>query len=68
MATIVTQAVDIASLFRGVAATDPLSALLLLLGAVLTAGASAVLGLLALGAAVDLLLPDRVGVTRRPGA
>lgn len=68
MATIASQLSELADLFSGVAGVDPLSTLLLVLGAVLIVGSSAVLGFLALGAAVDLVVPDRVGRTRRPGA
>lgn len=68
MATLGSQLSELANLFSGVAGVDPLSALLLALGAVLVVGSSAVLGYLALGAAVDLVIPDRVGQSRRPGA
>lgn len=67
MTSIVTQVGEIGSLFGGVAGVDPLSTLLLALGVVLTVGASAVVGLLALGAALDLVVPDRIGRVERPG-
>lgn len=57
MQSLLAQLTEIGALFAGVAATDPVSALLLLLGAVLTGGSAAALGLLALGAALDLVAP-----------
>jgi hypothetical protein len=57
----VSNAVTLAEQFAEVATTDPLSALLLLVGAALTAFASGVFGLLAAGAVVGVLTPDRIG-------
>ena len=57
MASLLAQIIEVATLFGGVAAADPLSALLLLLGAVITGGTVAALGYLALGAAVELVSP-----------
>jgi len=68
MASLLLQAAGLGSLFGSVAARDPISAILLALGAILTLGAIVVLGYLALGAAVRLVAPDRVGRVHRPGA
>lgn len=59
---------ELGSTFGGIAAVDPLSAFLLALGAVITLGSITFFGYLTLGAAVDLVIPDRIGRTRRPGA
>lgn len=68
MQSIVSQLTELGSLFAGIAGVDPVSVAMLALGAVLTLGTVAVFGYLALGAAVDLVIPDRIGRTRRPGA
>lgn len=47
--------------FQDVVATDPVSAVLVVIGASLVAAASGVFGYLTLGALVDLLTPDRIG-------
>jgi len=64
----IAQLTDLGSQFAGVAATDPLSAILLLLGAVLTLGSAGFVGLLALRAVVDPFVPKRVGQVWRPGS
>lgn len=50
--------------FLDIALTDPISALLILIGAALVGGASAVFGYLTLGAAVSLVM--RPGSGRSP--
>lgn len=57
MATLLAQLTELGTLFAGVAGADPLSAILLLLGAVITAGSAGFVGLLALGAVLDLFTP-----------
>jgi hypothetical protein len=47
---------------------DPLSVVSLLFGALFVAAASAVLGYLALGAAVDAVVPENLGEPPRQGA
>lgn len=59
---------ELGSLFAGIAGTDPISTVLLALGGLLTVGSVAVLGYLALGAAVDLLVPEGTGQVHRPRA
>jgi len=53
-----TQMVD---LFGNVATSGPLSAVLVAMGALLVIGPSALLGYLAAGALVDLVIPDSLG-------
>ena len=50
--------VEMPSWFADVAAVDPLSAVLLLVGALITGVSVAVFGLLSLGALVDLVMPE----------
>lgn len=66
MASLLAQLAELGSLFGGIATTDPVSAVLLALGGLLTVGSVAVLGYLALGAGVDLLVPEPTGRVRRP--
>ena len=68
MQSIATQLTELGSLFSGVATGDPLSTVLVVLGAVLMVGSLGVFGYLTLGAAASLVIPDRIGRTRRPGA
>lgn len=68
MQSIVSQLSELGSLFSGIATGDPISTVLVVLGAVLTLGSIGFFGYLTLGAAVDLVIPDRIGRTRRPGA
>lgn len=58
MQSLLAQLAEFGTLFAGVATTDPVSALLLLLGLVITAGSVGFFGLLALGAALDLATPS----------
>jgi len=55
--------VEMVGRFAEIALQGPVPGLLLLVGAVLVLGASAVFGVLTLGAVVDLLKPDSPGVT-----
>ena len=68
MQSIVSQLTELGSLFSGIATGDPISTVLVVLGAVLMVGSIAVFGYLTIGAAASLVIPDRVGRTRRPGA
>ena len=68
MQSIVSQLSELGSLFSGVATGDPISTVLVVLGAVLILGSIGFFGYLTLGAVVDLFTPDRIGRTRRPGA
>ena len=68
MASVVTQLTELGAYFSGVATADPVSAVLVALGAVLTLGSVAFVGYLAAGAVLDLIVPDRIGRTHRRGA
>lgn len=68
MQSIVSQLTELGSLFSGVATGDPLSTVLVAVGAILTVGSLGFFGYLVLGAAASLVIPDRVGRTHRPGA
>lgn len=68
MQSIVSQLTELGSLFSGIATGDPISTVLVILGALLMVGSLGVFGYLTLGAAASLVIPDRVGRTRRPGA
>lgn len=52
--------------FADIAAHDPLSAVLLVIGALLVGVSSAVFGFLVVGAGVDLVTPDSGGRTYPP--
>lgn len=58
MQSLLAQLTELGNLFAGIATTDPVSTLLLLLGAVITVGSAGFFGLLALGAALDLFTPN----------
>jgi len=58
LAELVGSIVEMGPRFADVALADPLSALLVVVGAVLVGVASAVLGVLAIGAVVDFLVPE----------
>ena len=68
MAPPLAQLSELGSLFGGIAAVDPISTVLVALGAILMVGSLGFFGYLVAGAAVDLVIPDRIGRTRRPGA
>lgn len=68
MATISDQLLGLAGDFATVLQTDPISAVLAICGFALVFAASQVLGLLALGAIVDLFMPDSSEQTPRQGA
>ncbi|MFB6149543.1 MAG: hypothetical protein ABEJ48_07750 [Halobacteriales archaeon] len=68
MATISDQLFGLAGDFATVLQTDPISAVLVICGFALVFAASQVLGLLALGAIVDLFMPDSSEQTPRQGA
>ena len=68
MQSIVSQLTELGSLFSGIATGDPISTVLVALGAILMVGSLGFFGYLTLGAAASLVIPDRVGRTRRPGA
>ena len=53
--------IDMATLIGDVAANGPISALLVLLGALLVVFSSAVMAYLTAGAVVDLLIPESAG-------
>jgi len=57
MQSLLAQLTELGTLFAGVATTDPVSALLVLLGLVITAGSAGFFGLLVLGALADLATP-----------
>ena len=67
MQSIASQLTELGSLFSGIATGDPLSTVLVAMGAVLMVGSLGVFGYLTAGAALSLVIPDRVGRTRRPG-
>ncbi|MFB6121544.1 MAG: hypothetical protein ABEJ68_10560 [Halobacteriaceae archaeon] len=52
---------DLVESFRTVATADPLSALLLVVGAVLVGVSAGGFGILALGGLVDAIVPDELG-------
>jgi hypothetical protein len=52
--------------FLAVALSDPLSALLIVIGGLLTTASVAAFGLLSLGAIVDLVRPARIGRSHPP--
>lgn len=52
---------DLAEPFRTVATTDPISTLLLAIGAVLVAVSAGGFGVLALGGLLDAIVPDELG-------
>lgn len=58
--------IDMPGEFADVATADPLSAVLVAIGGLLTFAAMAVFGGLTLGAVVDLLTPETSGPPRRP--
>ncbi|WP_158055274.1 hypothetical protein [Halorussus halophilus] len=58
MATIIQNVLDMVGYFTDVALSDPISAVLLALGAFFVAASSAVMGYLTLGAALDAVVPD----------
>lgn len=68
MASVVTQMTELGSYFSGVATADPISAVLVALGAILTLGSMAFVGYLTAGAVLDLIVPDRIGRTHRKEA
>jgi hypothetical protein len=53
--------------FADVATQGPIEGILLALGALLILGASAVFGVLTLGALVELVIPDSTGATHPEG-
>jgi len=61
MVSIVDNLTEMVSLFSDVATADPLSAVLLAVGALFVVAPSAALGYLAAGAFVDLLIPESIG-------
>jgi len=63
---LVSSVIELPQWFAGVAAADPLSAVLLVLGAVITGASVAVIGVLALGALGSLLAPEVSEEPRRP--
>jgi hypothetical protein len=58
---------DMPGKFADVAMHDPLSAVVLTIGAILTTLAVAYFGLLVLGSVLDLFTPEPSGPPRRPG-
>lgn len=63
MANIIQNVFDLVGYFTDVALTSPVSAVLMLTGFLLVGVSSLVFGYLALGAAVDFILPESVGRT-----
>lgn len=59
--------IDMPAKFAPAVTQDPISALLVALGGLFVMVASAVFGILTLGAALDLILPGSDGTTHRPG-
>ena len=59
--------IDMPAKFAPAVTQDPISAILVALGGLFVFAASAVFGVLTLGAAIDLILPDSEGTTHRPG-
>lgn len=59
--------IDMPGKFADIAMHDPLSAVLLTVGAILTTLAVAYFGLLAAGSVLDLFTPEASGPPRRPG-
>lgn len=55
-----------AELFTEIAAGDPLSAILIVIGNFLIVGSVLVFGYLSLGAAADVVIPDSAGRVHRP--
>jgi len=68
MQSIVTQLSELGSHFSAVATGDPISTVLVAMGALLFVASFGLVGYLALGAAVDLVIPDRIGRRHRRGA
>jgi len=68
MQPIGTQLSELGSHFSAVATGDPVSTVLVAMGAVVFVASFGLGGYLALGALVDLFTPDRVGRTHRRGA
>jgi hypothetical protein len=64
MVSIIQNVFDLVGYFSGVALSDPLSAFLLLCGALLVGFSSLVMAYLAAGAVIDFLIPESPG--RRP--
>jgi hypothetical protein len=58
---------DMPGRFADIALHDPLSAVLLTVGAILTTLAVAYFGLLVLGSVLDLFTPEASGPPRQPG-
>lgn len=67
VARLVQSILDMPGAFEPAATQDPLSTVLILIGALLVGAASVVFGGLTLGAAIDLILPDSEGTTHQPG-
>jgi hypothetical protein len=61
MVSIIENVTEMVDLFGNVATFGPLSAVLLAMGALLVVGASGVFGYLAVGALVDILIPESLG-------
>jgi hypothetical protein len=61
MVSIIENVTEMVDLFANVATIGPVSAVLLAIGALLVIGSSAVIGYLAAGAFVDLLIPESLG-------
>ena len=61
MVSIVDNLTEMVSLFSDVATSDPLSAVLLAVGALFVVLPSAALGYLTAGAALDLVIPESIG-------
>ena len=61
MVSILENLAEMVELFGNVATSGPLEAVLLALGALLVIGPSALMGYLAVGGLVDLVIPDSLG-------
>ena len=66
-ARLIQSILDAPGQFAPAATQDPISAILIVFGGLFVLAASAVFGVLTLGAVVDLILPGSSGTTHQPG-